>query len=669
MVPSPAAEDAAAKATFSIVDGRQDPNGGGLNVLQDGRLPRESDEPSANFFFSAGSEGGRLLVDLGSPRAIDQVNTYSWHPNTRGPQVYKLYASDGTSDRFRREPTRDADLQQHGWKLLAEVDTRPTDDAADEGGQYGASVFDSEGPVGPYRYLLFDVSRTESRDSFGNTFFSEIDVIGSDAVTKDEPSAPPPHVIVMETEIGSFEASIDTSQAPDLSQWVIDELSPAVKEWYPKIVQMLPSEEYEAPRRFTIRFSPDYRGVAAASGTRVVCSPAWFRQNLQGEAKGAVVHELVHVVQQYGRARRGNPDARRPPGWLVEGIADYIRWFLYEPQTRGAEITERNYERARHDASYRISANFLNWVTNQYDRELVPKLNAAIRNGRYNEDLWAEYTKRTLAELDSEWRSSLARTLGLTRPDDEQSSQVASAEGSGSASRNSSESSEGNQLNTLSADEKAAGWKLLFNGENFDGWHTYRMDGVRPGWQIKNGVLTCANPRNAGDLCTNDAYDWFELRLEYNISEGGNSGIMYHVTDEGDTTWATGPEVALQDDGGRRASIKRGWLYALYEAPADPSTGEPIKATKPAGQWNQITVLVTPEKCVHEVNGVKYFEYVLGSEDFQKRVAESKFAEMPHFAKSRKGSIALQGDHGEVSFRNIKIRPISNGEADQKSGN
>jgi hypothetical protein len=218
-------------------------------------------------------------------------------------------------------------------------------------------------------------------------------------------------VIVMETDKGSFEATIDTAESPDLTQWATEELAPVVKEWYPKIVQMLPSDGFEAPRRFSIRFSPEYRGVAATGGSRVTCSPAWFRRNLQGEAKGAVVHELVHVVQQYRWGRRRNPDASRPPGWLVEGIADYIRWFLYEPQSGGAEISERNIQRARHDASYRISANFLNWVTNRYDRELVPKLNAALREGRYHEDLWANYTQRTLAELDSEWRANLSRAI------------------------------------------------------------------------------------------------------------------------------------------------------------------------------------------------------------------------------------------------------------------
>ena len=87
--------------------------------------------------------------------------------------------------------------------------------------------------------------------------------------------------------------------------------------------------------------------------------------------------------------------------------------------------------------------------------------------------------------------------------------------------------------NTLSIDEQQAGWKLLFDGKSLDGWHTFKSKEIRPGWQIKDGALTCADPKNAGDLCTNDQYDWFELQLDYNISHAGNSGIMYHVTDKG----------------------------------------------------------------------------------------------------------------------------------------
>ncbi len=217
------------------------------------------------------------------------------------------------------------------------------------------------------------------------------------------------------------------------------------------------------------------------------------------------------------------------------------------------------------------------------------------------------------------------------------------------------------KINVLTDAEKAAGWKLLFNGKDFTGWHNFKRENVRAGWQIKDGALACVNPHDAGDIVTAEKFDWFELQLDYNISEGGNSGIMFHVTDEGRAAWATGPEFQLEDNAKAGDPQKCGWLYALYQPPTDAKTGQPIDATKPAGQWNHIRLRIAPDKCEHEINGVKYFEYVLGSEDFNRRVAQSKFASMPLFAKANAGFIALQGDHGQVSFRNIKLRPIQAG--------
>ena len=212
--------------------------------------------------------------------------------------------------------------------------------------------------------------------------------------------------------------------------------------------------------------------------------------------------------------------------------------------------------------------------------------------------------------------------------------------------------------NTLTDAEKAAGWKLLFNGKDLSGWHNFKKEGVRPGWQVKDGALACVDPHNAGDIVSTDKYDWFELELDFNMSEGANSGIIFHVTDEGGAVWATGPEIQLEDNAKAGDPQKCGWLYGLYKPANDPATGKPIDATKPAGQWNHFRVVISPEKCIHEMNGVKYVEYVLGSEDFKARVAKSKFGSMPKFAKSDSGYLALQGDHGQVSFRNIKIRPL-----------
>lgn len=212
--------------------------------------------------------------------------------------------------------------------------------------------------------------------------------------------------------------------------------------------------------------------------------------------------------------------------------------------------------------------------------------------------------------------------------------------------------------NTLTDKEKSAGWKLLFDGKSLDGWHNFKKDDVRPGWVVKDGLLVCADPHDAGDIVTKEQFGAFELDLEYNISEGGNSGIIFHVTDEGGAVWATGPEFQLEDNAKAPDPQKCGWLYQLYQPPVDPKTGKILDATKPAGEWNHVRLVVSPKKCFHEINGVKYFEYVMGSEDFKKRVAASKFGAMPLFAKADKGYLALQGDHGSISFRNIKVRPL-----------
>lgn len=632
--PQPGRDDAAARATFTLVDGRRDRNGGDLDKLHDGRVPNEEDQPAENFFFAAGTPGGRILVDLGSPIDIKQVNTYSWHPNTRGPQVYKLYASTGGADGFNRQPQSGTDPQTCGWKLIANVDTRPRQGTG--GGQHAASIGASDANLGKYRYLLFDISATEQSDAFGNTFFSEIDVL--DPTTEMKPAVPANQPAgggegrreIVAAGNGAYQITIDTTETPDLTEWAHEELAPVVKEWYPRLVEMLPGDSYEAPTKVSITFSASMRGVAATGGTRVRCAANWFRRELQGEAKGAVVHELVHVVQNYGWGRRNNPDATRTPGWLVEGICDYIRWFLYEPQTHGADITARNIERASYDASYRITGNFLNWATETYDKDIVRKLNAAARAGGYSEELWTELTGHTVQELGAEWKAAMQKRIDAEPAP-----------------------------NALTHEEEAAGWKLLFDGRSLDGWHSFRRDDVRPGWQVRNGALICADPHNAGDLCTDEQYDWFELQLEYSIAEAGNSGIMYHVTDRAGSSWATGPEFQLEDNTKAADPVRCGWLYGLYQPPDDPSTGRPLDATKPVGQWNHIRLLISPQKCEHAINGVKYFEYVLGSEDFKQRVANSKFGRMRLFAQSDTGYIALQGDHGQVSFRNIKVRPIA----------
>ena len=170
-IASPSKDDAAANAKLTLIDGDLDQGSGTLATLVDGRLPQDEDEPGGNVFFRAGSTGGRFRMDFTTPIDIARINSYSWHPNSRGPHLYKVYGADGSEPRLNLDPKRGIDPASCGWKLIALVSTLP--DKGEDGGQYAATVTD----VGKHRYLLFDVYVTELYDNWGNTFYSEIDVI------------------------------------------------------------------------------------------------------------------------------------------------------------------------------------------------------------------------------------------------------------------------------------------------------------------------------------------------------------------------------------------------------------------------------------------------------------------------------------------------------------
>lgn len=402
-VPPPAINDAAAKAKFSIVDGEKDSNSPELAVLQDGKVPAGEDQPATNFFFSG--DGGRIGVDLGELVSVQSVATYSWHRQSRGPQVYKLYAAAGTAKDFNAAPKRGTDPKSCGWELLAEVDTRPKN--GNGGGQHAAEIsHKNRRPLGSYRHLLFDIARTSDDDPFGNTFFSEIDVL--DARQSDVERIKPPQKIVksFKSKDGKFRYILDTTKCADLTEWTEKELLPVIEEWYPKLVEMLPSDGYRAPDQVTFEYRDDMGGIPAyAAGNKISLSATWFPGQLKNEAKGCVVHEMGHVVQNYWRARMTNRNPKDTPGWITEGICDYIRWFLYEPESNGARV--RDAQRAKYDASYRTTANFLDWVIDKKDKDLLQKLNAAAREGKYEEKLWQEWTGKTVQELGEEWKKAV----------------------------------------------------------------------------------------------------------------------------------------------------------------------------------------------------------------------------------------------------------------------
>ena len=134
-------------------------------------------------------------------------------------------------------------------------------------------------------------------------------------------------------------------------------------------------------------------------------------------------------------------------------------------------------------------------------------------------------------------------------------------------------------------------WQSLFDGKTLTGWNNFKKKDIKPGWQVKDGNLVCVDPKNASDLCTADQYGWFELSIDYNINKAGNSGIIFHVTEEGGAVWATGPELQLQDNANAKDPQLCGWLYQLYKPEIDPKTGKPLDATKPFGEWNTIKLI------------------------------------------------------------------------------
>ena len=211
--------------------------------------------------------------------------------------------------------------------------------------------------------------------------------------------------------------------------------------------------------------------------------------------------------------------------------------------------------------------------------------------------------------------------------------------------------------NTLTVAEEKAGWKLLFDGKSTDGWRNYKQETISDGWKVEDGTLVKPEKR-AGDIITEQQFENFELSLEFKISKGGNSGIMFHVGEGDGPPWHTGPEIQINDHFNGHDPQHAGWLYQLYKPDEDGRTGQSIETFRGHDTWNEVYLRIDPKQCEINFNGVRYAKFKLGSNDWNRRVAESKFGKLPNFAKLGKGHICLQ-DHGDhVAFRNIKVREL-----------
>jgi hypothetical protein len=209
-------------------------------------------------------------------------------------------------------------------------------------------------------------------------------------------------------------------------------------------------------------------------------------------------------------------------------------------------------------------------------------------------------------------------------------------------------------MNALTPAEQAAGWRLLFDGRTTNGWRGYRQTSMPAGWKAVDGALTRVSA--ATDIVTVDEFGDFELTVEWNLSPGGNSGILYRVTEDQELSWQTAPEFQVIDNA-YKEPLKPGQLAGANYDLNPPSRD----ATTPIGTWNATRIVARGSHVEHWLNGVKVVEYELWSDDWLKRVQASKFKDLPNYARAKRGRIALQ-DHGDrVAYRNFKIREIKSG--------
>lgn len=210
------------------------------------------------------------------------------------------------------------------------------------------------------------------------------------------------------------------------------------------------------------------------------------------------------------------------------------------------------------------------------------------------------------------------------------------------------------ESNMLSAAEKAAGWKLLFDGKTLDGWRGYKTEQIGAGWKAQDGTLAMTVPKS-GDLLTKEEFGDFEFSFEWKIVEAGNSGVIYRSGLGESASYRTGPEYQVLDNekaaDNKLANHLAGSLYDIGEAP-------PKDVTKPVGEWNVGKIVVRGWHVEHWLNGQKVVDVDLASPAGKAAVAKSKFKDWPKFVSLARGHIALQEHGNAVYFRSLKIREL-----------
>lgn len=217
------------------------------------------------------------------------------------------------------------------------------------------------------------------------------------------------------------------------------------------------------------------------------------------------------------------------------------------------------------------------------------------------------------------------------------------------------------QINTLTTKEKEQGWQLLFNGENLEGWTSVGKETPPSlGWEVKDGIMTVKRngEKRGGDIITHSQYSNFDLKVEFRITEGANSGIKYFFTRYEKGGWL-GLEYQILDDNihpdakkGRNGNRVQAGLYDMFP----PSKS---KKDNPVGEWNEARIVAKGSKVIHYLNGKKILSFDRKSKKYKDAVELSKYkGSVPEFGDIKQGYILLQ-DHGDVvSFKNVKIREL-----------
>ena len=197
------------------------------------------------------------------------------------------------------------------------------------------------------------------------------------------------------------------------------------------------------------------------------------------------------------------------------------------------------------------------------------------------------------------------------------------------------------------------GWRPLFDGTSMAGWRGYKSNAVPDGWRVADGIMQKEKP--VRDILSVEQFGDFEAEFEWRIAVGGNSGIFYRATEEYDKVYWSAAEYQLLDDekaaDGKSRLTSAGSVYGLF-----PSLAGHLQ---PAGEWNLTRIVARGSHIEHWMNGVKLLEYEVGSPEFVVKVAASKFAPYPNFARAARGHLAIQGDHiGALAFRTIRVREL-----------